>query len=168
MSSSSADASPGRSKSFVARTARAAGMPQGIAAAVEQFVNRVLKPFDMVLLSRERIQETLDEAAERGRVTRSDANALVLELIQRGRQQTDDLLGQLESLLGRGADGATRGQDEDTLPIDDYDELTARQVIERLHDLKGAQLRAVRDYERRHANRKSVLQAAERARARGE
>jgi hypothetical protein len=55
-----------------------------------------------VVLSRERIHETLDEAADRGQVTRSDANALATLLIQRGRQQTEDLLGDLERLLGRG------------------------------------------------------------------
>ena len=55
-------------------------------------INRILKPLDMILISRDHIQETLDEAAERGRVTRSDANDLVAELVRRGRQQTEDIL----------------------------------------------------------------------------
>jgi hypothetical protein len=49
-----------------------------------------------------------------------------------------------------------------SLPIQDYDELTARKVIERLAGLAPAALRKLREYERRHANRKSVLDAIER------
>jgi polyhydroxyalkanoate synthesis regulator phasin len=145
-------------------------------------VNRVIKPLDLVLLSRERIQETLDEAAERGRVTRGDANELVSLLVSRGRQQTDELFRDLERLLGRGrgqigsatkqsVGAIVRGADRarrslgggPSLPIARYDELTAGQVELHLDGLKPAELRKVRDYERRHANRKSVLDAVERA-----
>ena len=48
-----------------------------------------------------------------------------------------------------------------SFPITGYDELTAAQIQARLGDLTPAQLRKVRDYERRHANRKSVLSAIE-------
>ena len=48
-----------------------------------------------------------------------------------------------------------------SFPIIGYDDLTAAQVQGRLGDLSPAQLRKVRDYERRHANRKSVLSAVE-------
>jgi hypothetical protein len=47
-------------------------------------------------------------------------------------------------------------------PISLYDELTARQVQARLGELVPAQLRKVRDHERRHANRTTVLAAIER------
>jgi hypothetical protein len=46
--------------------------------------------------------------------------------------------------------------------ITDYDDMTAAQVIERLDDLAAADLRGVRDHERRNANRKTVLAAIER------
>ena len=46
-------------------------------------------------------------------------------------------------------------------PILGYDDLTAAQVTGRLGDLAPAELRKVRDYERRNANRKSVLAAIE-------
>ena len=63
-------------------------------------------------------------------------------------------------LLLRSADRARRtvgtGQ---SFPILGYDELTAAQVQGRLDGLSPAELRKVRDYERRHANRKSVLAA---------
>ena len=48
-----------------------------------------------------------------------------------------------------------------TFPILGYDDLTAAQVNERLGDLDAAGLRKVRDYEKRNANRKSVLAAVE-------
>ncbi len=47
-------------------------------------------------------------------------------------------------------------------PITGYDDLTVSQVEKRLGSLSGAELRKVRDYEKRHANRKTVLNAIER------
>jgi hypothetical protein len=153
---------------------------------VEQLVDRIIRPLGLVVLSRERIRETLDEAAERGRITRSDADALAALLVQRGRQQTDELLVDLEGLLGRGRqqldaaalrarrneplDRIVRGADRarrtigvgSSFPVRGYDELTAAQIKQRLGGLDRAQLREVRDYERRHANRKSVLTSVER------
>ncbi|MHB8657548.1 MAG: hypothetical protein ACYC91_06275 [Solirubrobacteraceae bacterium] len=157
---------------------------EGLGAVAEELVNRFLRPLDVVLLTRERIQATLDEAADRGRVTRTDANELAAELLRRGRTQTEDLLGEIETLLGRGreqiesatkrarrsqpVDRLVRGADrarrsivvggaEFSVPVDGYDELTVAQVTERLDGLTPVQLRLVRDYERRHANRKSLL-----------
>ena len=49
-----------------------------------------------------------------------------------------------------------------SFPILGYDDLTAAEVAERLDDLSPAQLRTVRDHERRNANRKTVLTAVER------
>lgn len=164
-----------------------AGRFESLASLGEQLANRILRPLDLVMLTRERIQDTLDEAAERGRVTRDDANELVSELVQRGRQQTDDILSDIEQLVGRGRDQigtatkrARRVESVDRLvrtadrarrtvgvgpsfPILGYDELTAGQVEERITGLTPAELRKVRDYERRHANRKSVLMAIEKA-----
>src|SRR5215217_6863325 len=130
--------------------------------------------------TRERLQETLDEAVARGRMTRDDAGALLSDLLARGRKGTDDLREDIEGLLV-GAKGATRkgvsGSAERVLrevdrarrvagvgpsfPILGYDDLTAAQVNERLGDLGPAELRKVRDYEKRNANRKSVLAAVE-------
>jgi polyhydroxyalkanoate synthesis regulator phasin len=149
----------------------------------EQLVDRIIKPLGLVVLTRERIQEVLDDAASRGRVTRSDANELASELVDRGRQQTDQLMSDVERLFGRGrqqlgsaAVRARRSESLDLLlrsadrarrtvspgessPVLGYDELTAAQVQTRLDGLSPAELRRVRDYERRHANRKTVLAA---------
>lgn len=156
-----------------------------MSALAEQLAERILKPLGLVVLSRERIQETLEEAAERGRVTRTDANELAALLIQRGRQQTDELLGDLDRALGRGrnqigsartkarrskpVDRLVRGADRarrsvgvgPSFPILGYDELTAVQIRQRLTRLNKADLRKVRTYERRNANRKSVLSQIE-------
>jgi polyhydroxyalkanoate synthesis regulator phasin len=161
------------------------GVADNLAGFAEQLAQRVINPLGLVVLTRERIQDTLDEAADRGRLTRTDANELVSELVKRGRQQTDELLGDLERLLGRGRDqigSATKGLSDGmdrivrtadrarrtvgvgpSFPILGYDELTAAQVESRLDGLTPAELRKVREYERRHANRKSVLGAVERA-----
>jgi hypothetical protein len=159
----------------------------GLASFAEQVTSRILKPLGLVVLTSERIQEVLDDAAERGRVTRPDANELAAQLVTRGRQQTDQLLSDVERLLGRGRvqfspatvgsrwsesfDLLVRSADRvrrsvgvgQTFPILGYDELTAAQVQTRLEGLSRAELRKVREYERRHANRKSVLAAIDKA-----
>jgi hypothetical protein len=125
----------------------------------------------VVVLTRERVQEAVDEAVERGRMTRNDASALVAALFERGRSQTDDLIAHLEDLvtgtptrIAREVDRARRATGiGSNFPISGYDDLTAAQVNERLADLTAPELRKVRDYERRNANRKSVLSAIEKA-----
>jgi polyhydroxyalkanoate synthesis regulator phasin len=52
-----------------------------------------------VTLSRDRLQEVFDEAVERGRMTRSDANELVSKLVSRGRSYSDDLIHDLERMV---------------------------------------------------------------------
>src|SRR5436190_2096172 len=52
-----------------------------------------------VTLSRDRLQEVVDDSVRRGRLTRDDANELVSNLITRGRRYTDDLLRELERLV---------------------------------------------------------------------
>lgn len=152
----------------------------------EQLVDRILKPLGLVVLSRDRIAETVDEAVAEGRLTRHDAEFLVIELVRRGRQQTDDLLVDLERTLGRGReqldvakrrglkaapDRLVRHADRarrtigvgPAFPILGYDELTVAQVQRRLSHLSDPELRSVRDHERRNAKRKSLLRAIEKA-----
>ena len=52
-----------------------------------------------VTLSRERIQEVVDDAVKRGRMTHGDAEKMIGELLKRGRKQTDSLLSELERLV---------------------------------------------------------------------
>jgi polyhydroxyalkanoate synthesis regulator phasin len=64
----------------------------------------VFEPRDLVVLASGAIQEAMDEAVERGRVTRGDANDLVGELVRMGREQKDDVLANLDQLLGKGVE----------------------------------------------------------------
>ena len=139
-------------------------------AGVREQLARYLDPREVVVLTRERLEEAVDEAVERGRMTRNDATALVTALFERGRAQTDDLIAQIEDLvtgtptrIAREVDRARRATGiGSNFPVSGYDDLTAAQVGERLNDLSAPELRKVRDYERRNANRKSVLQNIER------
>ena len=107
---------------------------------VREQLQRILNPLELVVLTRDRVQGALDEAVERGRMTRQDASDLAAELLSRGRRQTDDLLAELEGLLGRSlgspADRVIREVDRarraaglgPSFPIVGYDDLTAAQV----------------------------------------
>ena len=146
-----------------------------------------------VVITGERLQETIDETVRRGRMTRQDAEELVGNLVEIGRRQTQDALAEVEGLIGRsatqtrrmtssraksvgavarrapGTDRALRTVDRvrraaglgQSFPITGYEDLTTAQVKERLAELDDAELRKVRDHERRTANRKSVLAAIE-------
>jgi hypothetical protein len=111
--------------------------------------SRRKRPLDALVISRERIQEVLDDAVERGRMTRDDATELFAALVRRG---TGGLAAGARRVTGL----------VPALPIGDYEDLTAAQVVDRLEGLSAAQLRQVRDHERRNANRKTVLSAIER------
>jgi len=168
-----------RSKASTARKATSTSR-RGSSEATREQLQRFLDPREVVVVSRERLQEALDEAVARGRMTRDDAGALLTDLMAFGRKQTDDLREDIEALLGGArtttrkgvagsADRVLREVDRarrvagvgPSFPILGYDDLTAAQVNERLGDLDSAQLRKVRDYEKRNANRKSVLAAVE-------
>jgi hypothetical protein len=117
---------------------------------------------DMVMLTRERIEQVLAEAVERGQITARDAQGLGASLLRRGRSETNDVLRDLEQLLGRGRDEIGRATGlGSSFPISGYDDLNAGQVRSRLDGLTPAELRKVRDHERRNANRKTVLAAIE-------
>ena len=199
-------------KSGAKRGTRAGGRGGEISAKTvaelrEALSARMIDPLGLVMLTRDRIEEVVDEAVTRGRVTADDAQDLIGGLLERGRKQTNDVLADLEGLLARGreelggraggarkrgADAAraaktrveqatTRARKEavkhgdpvmtrvdqarraggigPSFPITAYDDLTAAQVQDRLTGLSAAELRKVRDYERRNANRKTVLAA---------
>jgi polyhydroxyalkanoate synthesis regulator phasin len=153
----------------------------------DQLARGLVNPRDVIMLTRDRIQETLDEAASRGRVTRKDANDLVSELVRRGRAERDDLVSNLEQLAGKGrgqieaatkrarkvdsVDRLVRAGDRarrtvgvgPSFPILGYDELNAAQIQTRLGELTKPELRKVLTYERKNADRKSVIDRLEKA-----
>jgi len=158
-----------------------------------------------VTISRDRLQDVIDDAVRRGRMTRTDADEIVSRLVTRGRGQADDLVNQLEQVLkqlrqapdrarqevgGRAqkarrqvetsatkarkravkaadkplaeADRVRRAARVPGFPITAYDDLSVRQIDRRLTGLSGAELRKVRDYERRNKSRKGVLRVVDR------
>jgi polyhydroxyalkanoate synthesis regulator phasin len=143
------------------------------AEGVREQLRRLFDPVDAVVLTRERLKEVLDDAVDRGRMTRDDAALLLSELVSRGRRQTDDLLRDLEALVAAPAGRVLREVDRARRAtgmaggagiggIAGYDELTAAEVIARLEERSAADLRQVREHERRNANRKTVLAAVDR------
>src|SRR5205814_2305707 len=81
------------------------------------------------------------DGGRRGRMTRADAEDLAQSLITLGRRQTEDLMADVEQLLGRpraaAADARRRtdrvlraaaGLSSTAFPIPDYDELAAAQI----------------------------------------
>ena len=160
--------SSGRSSRSKASTARKATSSRKRTSDAEQ-LRRFLDPREVVVVTRDRLQEALDDAVERGRMTRDDAGALLAELLQRGREDIEGLLDGAKSTPRGSAERVLREVDRarrvagvgPSFPILGYDDLTAAQVNERLGDLGPAELRKVRDYEKRNANRKSVLAAVE-------
>jgi polyhydroxyalkanoate synthesis regulator phasin len=153
-----------------------------VLSVADQLAQGVVKPRDLVMLTRSHIQEALDDAASRGRVTRKDANDLVSELVRRGRGGSTDVVKEIESLLVRAGaatkrartdsvDRIVRGADRarraagvgPSFPILGYDDLNASQVQTRIKELKKPELRKVLTYERKHANRKTVVSALEKS-----
>ncbi|HEX5194476.1 MAG TPA: hypothetical protein VFW09_16895 [Solirubrobacteraceae bacterium] len=167
------------------RVKRAASSQSGVISIAEQLVRGSISPKDIVMLTHEHIQDTFDDAASRGRVTRKDANELVAELVRRGRSGGEEVRSELEDLLGRGrrqlgaatsrasraqpVDRIVRGADRarraagvgSSFPISGYPEMNVSQVQARLKELSRPELRKVLSYERKHANRKSVVGAIE-------
>lgn len=139
-------------------------------AAADELSARVRERLlSSVTLTTERLQDAVDDAVRRGRMTRKDAEELLATLLSAGRSQTEQLLADLDNVLGGGGGTVRRVADRArrtvgvraAFPISGYDELTAAEINKRLKDLSPAELRKVRDRERGGAARKSVLGAVE-------
>lgn len=188
-------ATPRRSASASTRTAARAPRPDELLGAALAAVRDNLTRG--IVLTGERLQEAMDDSVRRGRITRDDAEDLAQSLIEIGRKQSQELISELEGLIGRTtvrdaarsarkraiknvettakraqrspvADRALREVDRArratglaTFPVTGYDQLSVKQVATRLTSLAAPELRKVRDYERRHANRKAVISAIE-------
>jgi polyhydroxyalkanoate synthesis regulator phasin len=127
------------------------------------------------VVTQDHVKEALDEAVKAGRLTRKEATDVARNVVAAGRKQADGFRKDIDQVVGHGRSRAAKSgvlREVDrarrragvgpSFPISMYDELNATQVQARLSDLTPAQLRKVRDYERRHRGRKSVLSAIER------
>src|SRR3954451_3504782 len=83
----------------------------------------VLNPLDAMIITRERLQDTLDDAVRRGRMTRDDATDLLSEIIRRAvAAPADRVKREVRRVTGN----------DDRFPIDGYDDLTAAQIVSQL------------------------------------
>ena len=168
-----------------AKPAKAAGVEaKTVAEFREALRQNLIKPSGMVLLTRERIEEALSKS---GKLSPKEARGIAGDLVKRGRKETNDVLKDLEGLLEKGrrdvskragsargravhaaspaiarADRARRAAKVgSSFPISLYEDLNVGEIKARLAGLTPAELRKVRDHERRNANRKGVLSAIE-------
>src|ERR1044072_5771388 len=100
-------------------------MPQGKKGEADDTSSSVLNPLDAMVITRERLQDTLDDAVRRGRMTRDDATDLLAEIVRRALSPPADRV----------------------------------QYETRRAELGSDKFGRIRDYERRNANRKTVLSA---------
>jgi hypothetical protein len=91
-SGAKADKAASKGTASKKRTPRAPSLDIGIAQLRESLEHSVT-------LSRERIQEVVDDAVKRGRMTPGDAEKMIGELLKKGRKQTDAMLSELEKLV---------------------------------------------------------------------
>jgi polyhydroxyalkanoate synthesis regulator phasin len=163
------------------RSKGSAGGDESVEELREQLTSVRERLLHSITLTTDRLQDAADDAVRRGRMTRQDAEDLVAGLVSAGRSQTEAILADVDQLLGpqskvgqarrkatapaqRVVDRAKRAVSlSGSFPIKDYDDLTAAEITGRLADLAPADLRKVRDYEKRNANRKSVLAAVDKA-----
>src|SRR6478609_5696458 len=112
----------------------------GVAAAKDRLVRGVLSPFNAILITRRNLEEVLEDAVRRGRMTRADAQDMIQTLLSRGARVTDARLADIQRLLGVSEGLEPDGEpavigNSGGLPITDYDDLSAPQVQERLDGL---------------------------------
>lgn len=94
-----AKASKAAGKKSTATKAKAASS-KSKSAALDKSISQLKDSLEhSVTLSRDRIQEVVDDAVKRGRMTHGDAEKMIGELLKRGRKQTDALLSELEKLV---------------------------------------------------------------------
>lgn len=146
------------------KSSSGSSVTRNVTAARDKIIDGVAGSFNVVLLTRKNIEEVIDDAVSRGRMTRSDAQDMIQNLLARGARATSDLVSDVERLVGLSSGEIDESESEKgpSLPIADYDNLSAAEVASGLGDLTPAELRKLRDYERRHANRKTVLDPIER------
>jgi polyhydroxyalkanoate synthesis regulator phasin len=183
-SSSRAAAKPAATRTTTKRTTtarttakRTTATPARSEAAVQKNLSSLRDQLRKgVVLTTDGVKAAMDDAVKRGKLTRKDATELSRHLLASGRTQADSFRSDLEQVLGKGRSQAAKSSDRvlrevdrarrrvgvgASFPISLYDDLTAPQVQSRLKDLSKPELRKVRDYERKHSNRKSVLGAIE-------
>ena len=121
-------------------------------------------------------QGTLDGVVREVREQAESNRALTQELVER----TEGQRGVFQTLIGESVDAymdlvfapfayyrqglrlVESGVNGGGFPIADYDELNVAEISERLEGLTAAQIREVRDYEKRNKNRDTLIEQIDR------
>jgi hypothetical protein len=121
-------------------------------------------------------QGVLDDAARELRHQADSNRSVVGELVERAEVQRDAY----RTLAGEWADAYTdllygpfayyrqglrlveNQVDDATFPIAGYDEMTVKEIGERLEGLTAAEIRKVREYEKRNKNRETLIEQFDR------
>ena len=74
--------SAGKKRAGSSKRASSSGQAAGLDKSVEQFRESLERS---VTLSRDRLQDVVDDAVKRGRMTRGDAEKMVSDMVKRGR-----------------------------------------------------------------------------------
>lgn len=106
---------------------------------------------------REKEYEELEEEFEEQGRYKGREDEVAARIVNKQRSEQSETKGQ------RAED--KRGESPDrNLPIDNYDNLTADQITSKLDKLSDSQIKQIESYERKHENRKTLLQTLERRR----
>ena len=129
-----------------------------VSAVRDKLVRGVLSPVNAVLLTRRHIEEVLDDAVARGRMTRADAQDMAQTWSRAAPAQPTTCSPTSSGCSAAAAMRSTRRPRAAARSRSPATTSCPRpQVQERLDGLTPAELRKLRDYEARHANRKTVL-----------
>ena len=121
-------------------------------------------------------REIFDGTAREIRHQAESNRALGQELIERAEQQRDafqtligepadvyrDLLSTPLSFYGQGLRLVGGEAKRAALPITGYDELNVKEIADRLDSLSAAEIRTIREYEKRNKNRETLIEQFDR------
>lgn len=96
-------------------------------------------------------EELKDRFKKSGRY-KGRAKEVAARIVNKQRSQYGETKGESEK------DRQGRSPDRN-LPIKDYQHLTVGEVKKKISNVSGAQLKKIRDYESKHKNRKTLLEA---------
>jgi hypothetical protein len=135
---------------------------------------------DHVVAQQERnvrfVQGVLDDAARELRHQADSNRSVVGELVERAEVQRDayrtlagewveahtDLLYAPFAYYRQGLRLVENRVDDATFPIAGYDEMNVKEIGERLEGLTAAEIRTVREYEKRNKNRETLIEQFDR------
>ncbi len=82
----------------------------------------------LLMYSREKVEELVEELVSRGEVARKDARQFAVELMQKGEEQREELKKLIQSEVIKALDHVNVARKEDLVTKDDIREIVKEQV----------------------------------------